>query len=70
MCVCVPVCDGRFVSVPVSWYVLVQVGQTSGRGLSDDTELRPGEDVGLQVVAEGTLMQNKVRGHGEVTVRS
>ena len=50
MQVCVPVCDGGLVSVLVSRYVLVQVGETSGHGMSDDTQLRPGENVCLQVV--------------------
>lgn len=51
----VPVCDGGLVSVLVSRYVFVQVGQSSGHGLSDDTQLGPGQDVGLQVVAQRTL---------------
>lgn len=33
----------------------MQVGQTSGHRLSDETELRPGQDVGFQVVTHRAL---------------
>lgn len=52
---CVPVSDGRLVSVLVSRYVFVQVGETPRHGLSDETQVRPGQDVGLQVVGQRSL---------------
>lgn len=42
-------------SVLVTRYVFMQVGETSRHGLSDYTEVRPRQNVGLQVVRQRTL---------------
>lgn len=56
--------DGGLVSVLVSRDVLVEVGQATGRSLGDVAELVPRHHVGLQVVRQRALREER---GGEVT---
>lgn len=60
----VPVSDGGLVPVLVSWDVFVEVGEAAGCWLSDVAELVPGHHVGLQVVCQRALVNEKDREDG------